>query len=160
MIPIDNVKTHCQTTRSITIKQIIKKIYKSGGYSNFYAGSSAVVAGCIPAHALYFSIYEKAKEMLACKPEEDIWKFAFVGALSSMFHDLIMTPTETLKQRIQLSRSENSNVKINFVVKKILQEEGLRAFYRSFWVNYSMNIPFGSLIVLFNEKLKFIIGAK
>lgn len=34
------------------------------------------------------------------------------------------------------------------------------AFYRSFPVNYAMNIPFGSLIVVFNEKLKHWFGLK
>ena len=68
MIPVDNVKTHCQATRNISTLKIISKIYQAGGLSNFYAGSSAVVAGCIPAHAIYFSIYEKAKEVLNCRP--------------------------------------------------------------------------------------------
>lgn len=31
-----------------------------------------------------------------------------------------------------------------------MKNEGLIAFYRSFPVNYAMNIPFGSLIVLLN----------
>ena len=61
MIPVDNVKTHCQATHNISTLKIIRKIYQAGGLSNFYSGSSAVVAGCIPAHAIYFSIYEKAK---------------------------------------------------------------------------------------------------
>jgi hypothetical protein len=77
-----------------------------------------------------------------------------------MFHDLIMTPTEALKQRLQLARSENSSVKIGALTRKILSEEGLIAFYRSFPINYSMNIPFGSLIVVFNEKLKQLMGAQ
>lgn len=33
---------------------------------------------------------------------------------------------------------------------KILKDEGIVAYYRSFPINYSMNIPFGSLIVLLN----------
>ena len=105
MIPIDNVKTHCQVGRSLTISQIVRKIYRSGGYSNFYAGSSVVASGCIPAHALYFSIFEKAKIMMDCKAESDFGKYAFIGALSAMFHDLLMTPAEAMKQRLQLARS-------------------------------------------------------
>ena len=97
---------------------------------------------------------------MKCNPEEDTGKFAFVGALSAMFHDLIMTPTETLKQRLQLARSDNKSVKILNVAKTIYQKEGLPAFYRSFPVNYAMNIPFGSLIVLFNEKIKHVFGVK
>jgi solute carrier family 25 iron transporter 28/37 len=105
MIPIDNVKTHCQAGQKLSAAAIIKKIYKSGGLTNFYSGSSIVVIGCAPAHAIYFSIYERTKSWLNCHPDRDFAKFAFVGGFSSMFHDLIMTPTEALKQRVQLMRS-------------------------------------------------------
>lgn len=46
------------------------------------------------------------------------------------------------------------------LARKIVKEEGIIAFYRSFPINYSMNIPFGSLIVVVNQKLKHLIGAK
>ena len=120
MIPIDNVKTHCQVGRSLGIAQIVKKIYHAGGLFNFYSGSSVVIGGCIPAHALYFSIYEQGKVLLDWKPENEVSKFALIGAVSSMFHDLIMTPTEALKQRLQLARSENSSIIVGALTKKIL----------------------------------------
>lgn len=60
MIPIDNVKTHCQVASRLSITQIVRKIYNAGGLGNFYAGSSIVALGCAPAHAIYFSIYERA----------------------------------------------------------------------------------------------------
>ena len=40
-------------------------------------------------------------------------KFAVVGAVSAMFHDLIMTPAETLKQRLQLARSEMADIRVS-----------------------------------------------
>jgi hypothetical protein len=61
MLPLDNVKTHCQAGSHLSLYQIIKNIYKAGGLSNFYSGSSVLAMGCIPAHAIYFSIYESAK---------------------------------------------------------------------------------------------------
>jgi hypothetical protein len=57
MIPVDNIKTHCQAGRTKSITKIAQRIYKAGGLSNFYAGSSVMIAGCAPAHAIYFSIY-------------------------------------------------------------------------------------------------------
>ena len=57
MLPLDNVKTHCQAGSHLSLFQIIKNIYKAGGLSNFYSGSSVLAMGCIPAHAIYFSIY-------------------------------------------------------------------------------------------------------
>lgn len=77
-----------------------------------------------------------------------------------MFHDLMMTPTETLKQRTQLLRSENSRISIVEVAQMVYKREGMVAFYRSFPVNYAMNIPFGSLIVVFNEKLKHFFAVR
>lgn len=60
MIPIDNIKTHCQVAKKIPISQIVSKIYHSGGLANFYSGSSIVAVGCAPAHAIYFAMYEKS----------------------------------------------------------------------------------------------------
>jgi hypothetical protein len=64
MLPFDNIKTHCQAGKNISIPKIMKKIYKNGGIKNFYSGSSILAAGCIPAHGLYFSIYEYSRELL------------------------------------------------------------------------------------------------
>lgn len=36
----------------------------------------------------------------------------------------------------------------------MLEREGVKAFYKSFGVNYFMNVPFGALIVTINETLK------
>lgn len=73
--------------------QIIRNIYSAGGLSNFYSGSSVLAMGCIPAHAIYFSIYEKAKVAFGCEGEDNHYKYALVGVASALFHDLVMTPT-------------------------------------------------------------------
>jgi len=64
-------------------------------------------------------------------------KFALVGAISSLFHDLIMTPSEVVKQRLEL-------------IKYMYKNEGIKSFYRSLPINYFLSVPFGSLIVLAN----------
>ena len=61
MLPLDNIKTHCQAGSHLRFREIIRNIYNHGGISNFYSGSSVLAMGCIPAHAIYFSIYEYAK---------------------------------------------------------------------------------------------------
>jgi solute carrier family 25 iron transporter 28/37 len=37
------------------------------------------------------------------------------------------------------------------------KNEGFKSFYRSFPINYLMNVPFGSIIILINEKLKHLM---
>jgi len=71
-----------------------------------------------------------------------------------------MTPTEALKQRMQLLRSSNAKISIGEVFRTVYRQEGFAAFYRSFPVNYAMNIPFGSFIIVLNEKLKYYFGVK
>jgi hypothetical protein len=46
------------------------------------------------------------------------------------------------------------------VARKIYKTEGFLAYYRSFPINYAMNLPFGSLIIVLNEKLKYLFGIK
>lgn len=66
MLPLDNIKTHCQAGSHLSLFQIMRNIYRTGGLTNFYSGSSVLAMGCIPAHAIYFSIYETAKKYLGC----------------------------------------------------------------------------------------------
>lgn len=80
--------------------------------------------------------------------------YTTVGFTSSLFHDLILTPTEAIKQRLQLYRSDRLSVRAFDVVKGMLRNEGIQSFYRSFGVNYFMNVPYGALLVTINEKLK------
>lgn len=67
-----------------------------------------------------------------------------------------MTPTEVVKQRLQIYRTETKWINTRGIVKQMYKNEGVKAFYRSFAINYWMNIPFSSMIVLMNEKLKVL----
>lgn len=83
-----------------------------------------------------------------------------VGVASSLFHDVVMTPTEVVKQRLQLMHSSGNMIHTKELIKQMYGREGIISFYRSFGVNYLMNVPFGSMIVFFNEKIKFLLGIK
>lgn len=106
-LPIDNVKTHQQ---SLTVKRPVSEIVhhirsQPGGLLNFWRGSSVMVLGCVPAHAMFFSIYEIAQRKLEIHDSHH-YHFdlhAAVGALSSAFHDLVMLPCEGELYLIQSS---------------------------------------------------------
>lgn len=64
-------------------------------FNPYYRGTLPVMIGCIPAHGLYFSIYEFMK----LKGKQENKDFSILtGLLTSFFHDLIMTPADTIKQ--------------------------------------------------------------
>lgn len=97
-LPIDTIKTHQQSLIvKKTVPEILNHVYgHPGGILNFWRGSGIMMLGCVPAHALFFSIYEVSQRMFGIHDSHH-YHFdlhAAVGALSSAFHDMIMLPCE------------------------------------------------------------------
>jgi len=62
IFPIDTLKTHlqcerCGSTSVFQTWRCASKIVKNEGIFRLWRGVSAMFAGCIPAHAAYFSVY-------------------------------------------------------------------------------------------------------
>ena len=150
LLPIDNLKTHLQT-KSNSIASAFGEIRKAG-LRSFYRGSTIIALGCVPSHALFFMNYEWLKRRVARQHEVDIAGNMLVGGVSSVLHDLIMTPCEMIKQRAQLLKSD-TNLRI---IKDTFRREGPRAFWRSFPVNFLGNLPSGMITVAANENLKHV----
>ena len=111
--------------------------------------------GCIPAHALYFTVYESCKINFGVnKPGHHPAQAAMAGAIATICHDAIMTPMDVLKQRLQLGYYNN----LSHCFSSIYKKEGLRAFYLSFPTTLVMNIPYGCVMVASNESLKNILN--
>jgi solute carrier family 25 iron transporter 28/37 len=57
--------------------------------------------GTMPAHAAFFSIYELSKRALGVTVDDfHPMAAAVVGITATLAHDSIMTPADTLKQRL------------------------------------------------------------
>ncbi|SBT87706.1 mitochondrial carrier protein, putative [Plasmodium malariae] len=76
---------------------------------------------------------------------------AVSGFLATVAHDIIITPIDTLKQRIQLGINKNSLDSL-----KILRENGIRSLYLSLPITLLMNIPYQIIMICTNEKMKKI----
>ena len=121
MFPVDTVKTMVQagggraprpgesavvggtSARLAVVRELVAK----DGVGVLWRGIGVVPVGCVPAHAMMFSAYEVILEAggsrkQTASPE----RVAAVGAVAcgtaTLFHDAIMVPTETVKQRLQL----------------------------------------------------------
>jgi solute carrier family 25 iron transporter 28/37 len=73
MYPLDTIKvrivinflkkTHMQTsTKKTTFFGTLNTIYSNGGFSRFWKGSMIIGTASVPAHSLYFSVYEVCKK--------------------------------------------------------------------------------------------------
>lgn len=150
LLPLDNLKTHIQTTTP-SLKNAFLQIRRHG-FTNFYRGTTILMMGCIPSHALFFSNYEIFKKYFIKEGEISIFSNMALGGFSTLFHDIIMTPTEMIKQRSQILKNQ-SNLSI---ISNTLKNEGFLSFWKAFPVNLFSNLPSQMITVSANENLKTI----
>jgi solute carrier family 25 iron transporter 28/37 len=149
LLPLDNLKTHLQT-KSASLRDAFAEI-RSRGLLSFYRGSSIIALGCIPSHAVFFMNFEYMKRKVSNQNTEiDILGNMLVGSTATVFHDLMMTPCEMIKQRSQLLK----NLPYWAIIKHSYAREGIKSFWRSFPVNFIGSIPNGTIFVTANENLK------
>lgn len=82
-----------QANHNLSFQKILHHLYTEGGVKRFWKGSSVIATGCVPAHALYFSVYEYIKKHTGV----DNHGFQFIasaitGCCSTFVHDFIITP--------------------------------------------------------------------
>lgn len=111
------------------------------GPLRLWRGVSAMFAGCIPgksccatclcfasqsqltspiAHAAYFSIFESTKTYFNAAQHPTL--YSFCGAIAAVSHDMIMTPFDVIKQRMQLGYYRS----MPHCISTILRTEGIR----------------------------------
>lgn len=112
-------------------------------------------AGCIPAHAAYFSVFESLKVILGADKEGHHPVAAAVcGGAAALSHDMFMTPFDMVKQRMQLGFHPT----ILHCVRSVIRAEGFTALYVAMPTNMMMNIPYGAVMLPVNESAKKILN--
>ncbi|XP_056631480.1 mitoferrin-1-like [Diorhabda sublineata] len=122
-------------------------------------GMSAIAIAAGPAHGLYFANYELVKDKLKHFVKNDQYDsicHGIAGCTATFFHDSIMNPSEVVKQRMQMQNSVCRNTFKCAV--DIYKNEGVRAFYRSFFTTLIMNIPFQSIHFMIYEICQNILN--
>lgn len=76
-------------------------------------------------------------------------------ALATMAHDVIMTPMDCIKQRLQLGYHRNSLVDC---ACDMLRHEGPRAFLVSYPTTLLMNVPYALIMGTTNEALRNVLN--
>ena len=125
-------------------------------YGRLWRGVQTILIGCIPAHALYFSSYEIVKaSTLDSNGHVTTYGSSLAGAAATFSHDLILTPLDTIKQRMQLGHYQN----VSSALHQISLSEGYMALYRSLPITLITNIPYGMIMVTVHEKSKEFFAA-
>lgn len=147
MFPVDLVKTRMQMLESAGgfghrgVYKAFFSIVKKEGPMGLYRGIGAMGLGAGPAHAVYFAVYETVKQKLGGnRVGHHPLLHAMAGACATVASDAVFTPMDVVKQRLQLRRSPYRGV--FDCMQRILKEEGVNAFYKSYPTTILMNIPF------------------
>jgi solute carrier family 25 iron transporter 28/37 len=119
-------------------------------------GINTTVYGAGPAHALYFACYEKIKAVLSRANHSNHIAHGVAGCCATVLHDAVMTPTDVVKQRMQVYNSPYKSCLD--CIRTVQRTEGIHAFYRSYWTQLLMNIPFVSLHFIVYESMQDTIN--
>ncbi|CAE8699891.1 unnamed protein product, partial [Polarella glacialis] len=155
MYPLDTVKTHMQALRPgrpVAFSDVVRSIMASeSGGLGFMRGCSAIATAAVPAHIALFTSFEFAKQTLLTDDDgHEPFRAAICGASATLCHDVILTPMDLVKQRMQLGCYSN----VGDCVRSVLRQEGIVGLYRSMPTTVAMNLPFGSVMVATNESIK------
>ncbi|CAF0918856.1 unnamed protein product [Rotaria sp. Silwood1] len=165
MYPVDVVKTRMQCmnpdphAKYRGISHAIREMMTNEGIFRPVRGVHVVALAAGPAHALYFSCYERMKILLSGTSQAGHNPLAngIAGCFATLFHDALMVPADAIKQRLQIYASPYAGA-ID-CLRKIRQREGLSVLYRSYTTQLTMNIPFHSVHLiayeLFQDELNY-----
>ncbi|XP_020814125.1 mitoferrin [Drosophila serrata] len=159
MYPLDSVKTRMQSlsppTNNLNILSTFRNMVTREGLLRPIRGASAVVLGAGPAHSLYFAAYEMTKEVAAKFTSVSNLNYVISGVVATLIHDAISSPTDVIKQRMQMYNSPYTSVVS--CVRDIYKREGVKAFYRAYGTQLVMNLPYQTIhfttYELFQNKL-------
>ncbi|KAA0148147.1 hypothetical protein FNF27_04466 [Cafeteria roenbergensis] len=152
MFPVDTYKTHLQARRATGERRLgFGRFMAKHGLVRLWRGAPVMMVGCIPSHAAYFSVYERAKIAFGVnKPGHSPLAAAACGAMATTLHDAVLTPLDVVKQRLQLGFYDG----VTDCVRTIIKQEGVGALFRSYPTTLLMNWPYASVLVATNETIK------
>lgn len=157
--PLDSVKTRMQSlspapaARYRGVSDALWRMVRQEGALRPVRGMSAVVVGAGPAHALYFASYENLRDKLQrARLLPHALAPAAAGVAATLIHDAIMTPADVVKQRMQMYNSPFASCLD--CARSVYHQDGLRAFYRAYGTQLTMNIPFQSIHFVLYEWLQ------
>ena len=146
LFPLDTLKTRLQSEQGFI---------KSGGFNGIYKGLGSVLAGSIPAAAVFFIVYEGFKSFYAEYPpgsSAEAAVQAVASTLGAVAACVVRVPVEIVKQRSQVSlEADQSSLS---VFRSTLAREGVRGLYRGLKITAIRDSAFSLLEFPIWEQMK------
>lgn len=165
--PLDTVKTVRQTNPGSFrgIFPTMFSILRTRGPAGLYLGIIPTLAGSSVSTALYFGMYELAKQKLSSnfprawqKRRTRVPMTAVSAACGNVASSIVFVPKEVVKQRLQYSGQKGMYITVGRTVHELFTKGGgIPAFYRGYKATLLRNIPSAMIRFAAYEELKMII---
>ncbi|CAK9439513.1 uncharacterized protein LODBEIA_P36130 [Lodderomyces beijingensis] len=142
-----------KTIRSPII-QAARTIWKQGGIKAFYVGNGLNALKVFPESAMKFGSFEAAKRFFArIEGVDDVANISklstyLAGGFGGVLSQFVVYPIDTLKFRLQCSNLDSSlkgNALLIQTARDLLQEGGVKIFYRGWLAGVSGIFPYAAL---------------
>ncbi|XP_029953428.1 calcium-binding mitochondrial carrier protein SCaMC-1-like [Salarias fasciatus] len=156
--PLDRIKVFqqvhdCRNNR-VNMFGGFRAMLNEGGLSSLWRGNGVNVLKVAPETAIRFMAFEQLKNKLARDPENVKIHERFVaGSLAGVTALTTVYPMEVLKTRMVLRTTAQYSGMMD-CAKKILKEEGAKAFYRGCFTSMLSVVPAVGLDLALYESLK------
>lgn len=138
----------------------LTKIFKSDGLRGLYQGFNVSVQGIIIYRAAYFGIYDTAKGMLPDPHNTHIVVSWMIAQSVTAVAGVTSYPFDTVRRRMMMqSGRRGADIMYKGTVdcwRKILRDEGGRAFFKGAWSNVLRGMGGAFVLVLYDEFKKFV----
>ncbi|RLN38183.1 hypothetical protein BBJ28_00019413 [Nothophytophthora sp. Chile5] len=95
IFPIDTIKVLNGKPLKLSAMQTARKLVAEEGSLRLFRGVSTMLSASLPAHAVYFSVFEAAKKALGADSSHlTPMASGTAGVIATVCHDLIMTPMD------------------------------------------------------------------
>ncbi|XP_057352043.1 ADP/ATP translocase 3 isoform X1 [Manis pentadactyla] len=136
------------------------KITKSDGIRGLYQGFNVSVQGIIIYRAAYFGVYDTAKGMLPDPKNTHIVVSWMIAQTVTAVAGVVSYPFDTVRRRMMMqSGRKGADIMYKGTVdcwRKILKDEGGKAFFKGAWSNVLRGMGGAFVLVLYDELKKVI----
>uniref|UniRef100_A0A3Q3IF68 ADP/ATP translocase n=1 Tax=Monopterus albus TaxID=43700 RepID=A0A3Q3IF68_MONAL len=134
----------------------ITKIFKSDGLRGLYQGFNVSVQGIIIYRAAYFGCFDTAKGMLPDPKNTHIVISWMIAQTVTAAAGIISYPFDTVRRRMMMQSGPDIMYKGTIDCwRKILKDEGGRAFFKGAWSNVIRGMGGAFVLVLYDEIKKY-----
>ncbi|XP_060619635.2 mitochondrial adenyl nucleotide antiporter SLC25A23 isoform X1 [Anolis sagrei] len=156
--PLDRLKVfmqvHASKSNNMNVLGGLQGMIREGGVRSLWRGNGINVLKIAPESAIKFMAYEQIKRAIRGQQETLRVQERFIaGSLAGATAQTIIYPMEVLKTRLTL-RKTGQYSGVADCAKKILQKEGVRAFYKGYLPNMLGIIPYAGIDLAVYETLK------